>query len=96
MSILERVVPLITEAVVEATVGGGGERRGFLVLEPISAFFRGTFLYLSSLVRTWQCLSWSGWYPLITEAVVEAGGIERWRLPARVLVSAFAQQSHLS
>jgi hypothetical protein len=33
VSILERVVPLITEAVVEATAAGGGERRGFLARE---------------------------------------------------------------
>ncbi len=38
VSILERVVPLITEAVVEVTVAGSGERRGFLAHEPISAF----------------------------------------------------------
>jgi hypothetical protein len=43
VSILERVVPLITEAVVEATAAGGGERRRFLAHKLISAIAQSHF-----------------------------------------------------
>jgi hypothetical protein len=66
--------------------GGGGdhvshERRRFLARDPISAFFRATFLNLSSLVHILVSIL-ERVVPSITEAVVEAtaagGGEDSW------------------
>ncbi len=58
MFILERVVPLITEAVVEATAAGGSERRGFLARELVPLLASATnILHRPEFKRKFYTLS---------------------------------------
>ncbi len=82
MSILERVVPLITEAVVEASAAGGRERR-IPALKPISAFVQSHLLKSVITCPYFEVSILERVVPLITEAVVEAtaavSGRDFWR-----------------
>jgi hypothetical protein len=74
VSILERVVLLITEAVVEATAAGGRERGRFLACKPISAFTPSHHSH-SVITCPYQYFAVSileGMVSLITKAVVVA------------------------